>query len=145
MAKEHTDEQHEVDRYQAKAKAADDISPLTWWKMNGHRFPHMQQLSRAVLAIPATSTPAQCLFSAAGLVCSKKRSRRSAEYVARLVFLHQNRNNRQKILLIYLHIQYCNSGLWSLCTHFCCRFYNFYHYWTTEFQCGNMCMGLGYL
>ena len=86
-AKECIDEQHEVDRYQA-----DDISPLTWWKMNGHRFPHMQQLARAVLAIPATSTPAERLFSAAGLVCFKKTCSLSAEHVDMLVFLHQNRN-----------------------------------------------------
>ena len=91
-AKERIDEQHEVDRYQAEAKAADNISPLTWWKMNGHRFPHMQQLARAVLVIPATSTPAERLFSAAGLVCSKKRSGLSAEHVDMLVFLHQKRN-----------------------------------------------------
>ena len=42
VAKERIDEQHEVDRYQAEAKAADDISPRTWWKLNGHRCPHMQ-------------------------------------------------------------------------------------------------------
>ena len=91
-AKERIDQQHEVERYQAEAKAADDISPLTWWKMNGQGFPHMQQLACAVLAIPATSTPAERLFSVAGLVCSKERSRLSAEHVDMLVFLHQNRN-----------------------------------------------------
>ena len=42
--------------------------PLCWWKMNGSRFSHLEPLARRYLAIPATSTPSERVFSVAGIV-----------------------------------------------------------------------------
>lgn len=86
-------ETDEVSRYMAEPSSAsvDKGSPLKWWKANESRFPLLAKVAKKVLAIPATSTPTERLFSTAGLICTKKRARLSAEHVDMLVFLHENR------------------------------------------------------
>ena len=61
-----------------------------WWKVNGHRFPLLARLSRKYLAITATSTPAERVFSVAGLIVSRLRASLSPEHVDMLVFLNKN-------------------------------------------------------
>jgi len=51
-------------------KQKDD--PLCWWRVNGSRFPHLQHLAKKYLAIPATSTPSERVFSVAGIVVDKR-------------------------------------------------------------------------
>lgn len=41
-------------------------SPLQWWKNNQHRFPLIAQVAKKYLTVPATSTPAEHVFSTAG-------------------------------------------------------------------------------
>ena len=41
---EDKDVETEVARYMAELQKRDD--PLKWWKMNGHRFPHLQKLAK---------------------------------------------------------------------------------------------------
>ncbi len=64
--------------------------PLGWWKENEGRFPNMSKLARSFLCIPASSTPAERIFSAAGNICSQKRASLSCEHVDMLTFLHFN-------------------------------------------------------
>ena len=45
--------------------------PLTWWQGNINRFPHLAILAHRYLAIPATSTPSERVFSVAGIVVDK--------------------------------------------------------------------------
>uniref|UniRef100_G3NC27 HAT C-terminal dimerisation domain-containing protein n=1 Tax=Gasterosteus aculeatus TaxID=69293 RepID=G3NC27_GASAC len=51
-------------------------SPLSWW-----RFPALASLAKSFLCIPATSTPSERLFSAAGNIASKKRASLSPEHL----------------------------------------------------------------
>ena len=51
--------QDEVENYFKQEQSPHDSSPLDWWKVNGHRF----SLARKYLAITATSTPAERVFS----------------------------------------------------------------------------------
>lgn len=65
-------------------------NPLPWWRRNEARYPNLAQLAKSSLGIPATSTPSERLFSAAGNIASKRRASLSAEHVDMLTFLHCN-------------------------------------------------------
>ncbi len=45
---------------------------LVWWKAHVAKFPHVWLLVSVVLAIPATSAPLECVFSAAANIFHKK-------------------------------------------------------------------------
>ena len=83
---EDKDVKTEVVRYMAEPQKRDD--PLKWWKMNGHRFPHLQKLAKKFLCRPSTSVPSERLFSAAGLTVTKGRARLDPDTVDCLLFLH---------------------------------------------------------
>jgi hypothetical protein len=46
--------------------------PLIWWKANHPKFPKIWLPSRKILAIPATSAPAERVFSVGAYVIDKK-------------------------------------------------------------------------
>ncbi|XP_065893497.1 uncharacterized protein [Dysidea avara] len=69
-------------------KRMDD--PICWWKVNGSRFPHLENLARKYLAIPVTSTPSERVFSVAGIVVDKRRAALTPEMIDALVFLNKN-------------------------------------------------------
>ena len=52
-------------------------------------FPWLGVLARRVLAIPATSAVPERLFSTAGNVMTKKRSRLTCDNMEELVYLHE--------------------------------------------------------
>ena len=64
--------------------------PFCWWKGNSNRFSRLSILAKKFLAIPATSTPSERVFSAAGIVVDRKRCPLTPEMVDALVFLHKN-------------------------------------------------------
>ncbi|KAK1895180.1 Zinc finger BED domain containing protein 1 [Dissostichus eleginoides] len=65
-------------------------NPLQWWNENETKFPSLAVVARSYLAAPATSTPSEHLFSAAGTIVSKKRASLTKEHVDMLTFLHSN-------------------------------------------------------
>ena len=67
-----------------------DKNPLQWWKENETKFPALAVVAKSYLAAPATSTPSERLFSAAGSIVSKKRASLTKEQVDMLTFLHSN-------------------------------------------------------
>ena len=64
--------------------------PFAWWRGNASRFPHLAIVARRYLAIPATSTPSERVFSVAGIVVDKRRCALTVEMINALVFLHKN-------------------------------------------------------
>ena len=64
--------------------------PLIWWKEHATHYPHLQQLARKYLCIPATSVPAERLFSKAGELISKRRLCLKPKNVNMLLFLNKN-------------------------------------------------------
>ncbi|KAM8843639.1 E3 SUMO-protein ligase ZBED1-like [Synchiropus picturatus] len=89
--------QNEVLVYFGDHPAAKREDPLSWWRTNATRFPTLSKLARVFLCIPATSMPAELLFSAPGNVASKLRAGLSAEHVDMQVFLHHNHTLKNHI------------------------------------------------
>jgi hypothetical protein len=65
--------------------------PLVWWEKNHSTFPFVWSLARKILSIPATSAPAERVFSAASNVIDKKRARLKPQNADLLLFLRGNR------------------------------------------------------
>ncbi|XP_077062361.1 E3 SUMO-protein ligase ZBED1-like [Siphateles boraxobius] len=86
----HTQVRKEVLTYFGEKSLAKEENPLLWWKANNDRYPMLARLAKSYLCIPATSTPSERLFSAAGNIASKKRASLSQEHVDMLTFLHCN-------------------------------------------------------
>lgn len=80
----------EVQMYFGEHKKDRNLSPLQWWRDNEGKFPNLALLARSYLAVPATSTPSERLFSAAGNIVSKKRASLTPDHVDMLTFLHFN-------------------------------------------------------
>lgn len=84
--------EQEVSRYLASSRDRNDsnLSLLEWWKKNEHTYPRLSVLAKKYLAIPASSVPSERVFSLAGNLVSKKRSRLKPSLVNTLVFLKMN-------------------------------------------------------
>ena len=80
----------EVRLYLHEQPVSPRTDPLDWWKLNSARFPRVAQVARTILSIPATSTPAERVFSGSGNIVDKKRNRLKPSMVDALVFLNKN-------------------------------------------------------
>ena len=65
-------------------------NPLEWWRQNCFRFPNIARVARKWLAVTATSTPSERVFSICGHVDSCKRSQMLGESIEAQVFVHNN-------------------------------------------------------
>ena len=82
--------QDEVKLYLQERPIKRKDDPLSWWKVNGSQFPHLERLAKRYLAIPATSTPSERVFSVAIIVVDKRRAALTPEMIDALVFLNKN-------------------------------------------------------
>lgn len=71
----------------------DKTSPLDYFKFFNGRYPIVDCLARHLLCIPATSVPAECLFSHAGQISTFLRNRLSTDTLETLTFLKDNMLN----------------------------------------------------
>ena len=67
-----------------------DDHPLQWWERHESRFPTLARLAKCFLCVPATSVPAERIFSTAGLIVNQQRSCLKPENVDMLIFLNKN-------------------------------------------------------
>ncbi|TFY77607.1 hypothetical protein EWM64_g6405 [Hericium alpestre] len=72
---------------ETRESVADDISLVTWWGQNAHRYPVWASLTCNYLSIMAASVSSESAFSQAGITISKRRSRLKADIVEALQFL----------------------------------------------------------
>ncbi|KAJ8286540.1 hypothetical protein GJAV_G00040340 [Gymnothorax javanicus] len=86
----HTLVQEEVNRYLCAMQVDTDLDILQWWKRHEQFYPILSVLAKKFLAIPASSVPAERVFSLAGAVVNKKRARLSSGNVDLTVFLNKN-------------------------------------------------------
>ena len=85
-----TDSATEVDYYMRDCPLSLELNPLKWWKENHGRFPRLARLAKRYLCIPGTSVPSERVFSEAGLVVNRLRTRLTPEHVDMLIFLNKN-------------------------------------------------------
>ncbi|CAM4555269.1 unnamed protein product [Leuciscus chuanchicus] len=71
-------------------------NPLQWWARNHDNFPRLAKLCKRYLAVPATSTPSERIFSLAGNTISRLRASLHPAHVDALVFLHANHDRKLK-------------------------------------------------
>ncbi|CAG9836709.1 unnamed protein product [Diabrotica balteata] len=69
----------ELEEYLSKPRAANSKDFLEWWRTHETEYPTLSKMARDFLLIPATSVPAERLFSKASLVIRKHRNRLSDE------------------------------------------------------------------
>ena len=66
------------------------VNPLSWWRDNMGRFPHVAVLARKWLCVTATSTPSERVFSDCGLGLTAKRSRLNGYILRDQVMIRRN-------------------------------------------------------
>ena len=67
-------------------------NPLQWWKLHSTKYPILAQVAKKILAIQATSTPSERLWSKAGELCNAKRSQLGAKLIDKILFCNHNKN-----------------------------------------------------
>ncbi|KAG0148214.1 hypothetical protein CROQUDRAFT_655110 [Cronartium quercuum f. sp. fusiforme G11] len=76
------DIQDEVNSYLTAPIAYKNTHILDWWRLNATQFPNLAIASRAILAVPATSVPSECAFSAGGWIWDNLRGSLKAGTIA---------------------------------------------------------------
>ena len=89
-----TDNDHIEDEYQRYLKEAEinfrKDDPMDWWRKHEFCFPHVAKLARKYLAIPASTAPAERVFSTAKNILQKKRWSLLPERLGKCIFLRHN-------------------------------------------------------
>ena len=80
----------EISSYLKFPAVESDTDPLAWWKREQGRFPNLAYLAKKYLCICGTSVPSERVFSTAGHIASKSRSRLLPQNVSKLLFLSKN-------------------------------------------------------
>ncbi|CAF0936688.1 unnamed protein product [Adineta ricciae] len=85
----------EIDSYLKLDIVCDDV--LEFWRVSGEKFCNLKRLTQIVLAIPATSTPSEQVFSTTGLILNAKRTMLAPENVGKIQVIHDNYDIFKKI------------------------------------------------
>ncbi len=80
----------ELELYWKETSIPLDEDPLRWWCGMSRRFPKLYRLACRYLCVPATSVPAERVFSSAGIIVNRLRSRLSPDHVDMLISLNKN-------------------------------------------------------
>jgi hypothetical protein len=81
---------NEVEEYLKEDKIPFNQCPFNWWLNKKNKYPVLTKMARIFLAIPATSTSSERLFSDARNLLTSKRSRIDSELFKRMMFLKRN-------------------------------------------------------
>ncbi|KAI8750734.1 hypothetical protein BgiMline_019877, partial [Biomphalaria glabrata] len=84
------DTRYELEKY--LTLPVTDCNTMELWKENDyeHKLPKMAFIAKKLLAIPATSTASERVFSVCGVTMSDRRSRLNPETLQMLTFLKYN-------------------------------------------------------
>ena len=68
----------------------DSSCPLEFYELNQSIFPSLSRIAQLVFCTTASSVPSECVFSAAGQLINKKRTRLNPALAEDLLFLNRN-------------------------------------------------------
>jgi hypothetical protein len=88
---------NEVEEYLKEDKIPFNQCPFNWWLNKKNKYPVLAKMARTFLAIPATSTSSERLFSDAGNLLTSKRSKIDSELFKRMMFLKRNATKVESI------------------------------------------------
>lgn len=80
----------EMEMYFKTASLSAEENLLDWWRHHKKYFPTMAKLAQKLLAIPASNTSSEKVFSIAGHTIQKRRTCLSPIAIDNLLFLHSN-------------------------------------------------------
>lgn len=80
----------ELKLYLAEPNIVRTECPIQYWSAKEAKFNLLRELARKYLSVPATSVPSERVFSKAGELISKKRSRLHPKQVQMTLFLNSN-------------------------------------------------------
>ena len=92
---------NEVEEYLKEDKIIHNQCPFNWWLNKKDKYPILAKMARIHLAIPATSTPSERLFSDAGNLLSAKRTKINSELFKSIMFLKRNASKVSSIHSIH--------------------------------------------
>lgn len=81
---------NEVEEYLKEDMISFNQCPFNWWLNKKDKYPILAKMARIHLAIPATSTSSERLFSDAGNLLSAKRTRINSDLFKSIMFLKRN-------------------------------------------------------
>lgn len=82
--------EQEVGRCIGASQCDTDLTILQWWKKNEISYPGLSVLAKKYLAIPASSVPAERVFSLAGHLVNKKRAHLNPSNIDNIIFMNKN-------------------------------------------------------
>ncbi|KAL7303447.1 hypothetical protein TKK_0004629 [Trichogramma kaykai] len=90
---------NEINKYLEDPRPDSDTDILLWWKLHANEYPIIARMARDILCIPATSVPAERLFSEASLVLTKTRCSLKDDSLRELICINRwmRSNNREEI------------------------------------------------
>ena len=68
-----------------------EFDPIVWWRGRIACYPCLSETVKYMFCVPATSVPSERVFSTAGNIVTKKRSRLNPANVDILLFLNHNK------------------------------------------------------
>ena len=80
----------EIHQYFNQPCELDCVNPLLYWKENQHNFPGLAKLAAKYLAVPASSSPVERVFSIAGKIFRPERCSLSDKTFEELMFIRSN-------------------------------------------------------
>jgi hypothetical protein len=84
---------NEVEEYLHLPEISLESDPLAWWNEKKETFPILSDLARKYLAVSATSTASERLFSDAGNLLTNKRTKMKPKLFKKIIFLKRNASN----------------------------------------------------
>ncbi|XP_065664664.1 uncharacterized protein LOC136086299 [Hydra vulgaris] len=80
----------EMCQYEYLPHAKKDFPILDWWKLHSNTLPELSSLARQILAIPASSTKSERVFSSGGNVVRSSRHNLHPEKVEQIILIREN-------------------------------------------------------